>query len=69
MMIRVKANVELIALESVMVQDRPMTQATFQSMHVNGDRGLCKFSLNFTEEEAEKLSLHSKFELELNDAN
>lgn len=72
---KIKAKVELIRLECIMVNDHPMIQATFLPCYMvaHPDHGFQRdwasphFTMNFTEEEAEKLKLHSKFELELYD--
>jgi hypothetical protein len=74
---KIRAKVELIGLECVMIKDHPMVRATFAAceysdMWISPDctrYGDSHINLHFTEEQAEKLTLHSKFELELCDAN
>ena len=60
--------VELVALESEMLEDRPMVRATF-ACHECVRLGDCKLVLHCTQEEAESLNLGRSFKLELFNAN
>ncbi len=58
--------VELIALESEMLEDQPMVKATF-ACHECVRLGDCRLVLHCTEDEAQSLNLGASFKLELFD--